>query len=100
MSSGLFSLRLIFEYSKSESLCDVSVTRINDIFSYVFLRMRKAIFESLEGPVKLIQWVKIANSFLQSASNLCSTLSFQACLCSSTYGCQIIFQNPLLTMEK
>ena len=29
-----------------------------------------------------------------------STLSFKACLCSSTYGCQRIFRNPLLKMEK
>ena len=34
--SGLFSLRLTFELSKSESLRDVSVTRIGDTFSYGF----------------------------------------------------------------
>ena len=28
------------------------------------------IVSSLKGPVKLIQWVKIAHSFLQSVSNL------------------------------
>ena len=32
MPSGLFSLRLTFEISKSESLRDVSVTRIGDTF--------------------------------------------------------------------
>ena len=37
MPSGLFSLRLMFERSKSESLRDVSVTRIGDTFSHGFL---------------------------------------------------------------
>ena len=36
--SGLFSLRLTFELSKSESLRDVSVTRIGDTFPTVFRR--------------------------------------------------------------
>ena len=36
MLSGLFSLKLTFERSKSESLCDVSVTIIGDTFSYGF----------------------------------------------------------------
>ena len=34
--SGLFSLRLTFELSISESVCDVRVTRIGDTFSYGF----------------------------------------------------------------
>ena len=33
---GLFSLKLMFERSKSESLRDVSVTRIGDTLSYGF----------------------------------------------------------------
>ena len=33
-SSGLFSLKLMFECSKSESLRDVSVTRVGDTISY------------------------------------------------------------------
>ena len=37
--SGLFSLRLTFELSKSESLRDVSVTRIGDTFPTVFCRL-------------------------------------------------------------
>ena len=36
MSSGLFSWRLMFECSKSESLRDESVTRISDSVSYGF----------------------------------------------------------------
>ena len=36
MPSRLFSLRLMFGRSKLESLCDVSVTRIGDAFSYGF----------------------------------------------------------------
>ena len=39
MPSGLFSLRLTFELSESESLCDVSVTRIGDTFPMVFRRL-------------------------------------------------------------
>ena len=39
MPSGLFSLRLMFERSKSESLRDVSVTRIGDTFPTVFRRL-------------------------------------------------------------
>ena len=37
--SSLFSLRLTFELSKSESLRDVSVTRIGDTFPAVFRRL-------------------------------------------------------------
>ena len=37
--SSLFSLRLTFELSKSESLRDVSVTRISDTFPTVFCRL-------------------------------------------------------------
>ena len=36
MSSGLFSLKLIFDRSKLESLCDISITRIGDTLSYGF----------------------------------------------------------------
>ena len=36
MPSHLFSLRLMFVHSKSESLHDVSVTRIGDTLSYGF----------------------------------------------------------------
>ena len=36
MPSGLFSLRLTFERSKSESLRDVTVTRIGYALSYGF----------------------------------------------------------------
>ena len=39
MPSGLFSLRLTFERSKSESLRDVSVTRMGDTFSQGFRRL-------------------------------------------------------------
>ena len=39
MPSGLFSLRPTFELSKSESLRDVSVTRIGDTFPTVFRRL-------------------------------------------------------------
>ena len=41
--SGLFSFRLKFELSKSESLRDVSVTRIGDTFPTVFRRLQYAI---------------------------------------------------------
>ena len=37
--SGLFSLSLTIERSKSETLRDVSVTRIGDTFSTVFRRL-------------------------------------------------------------
>ena len=39
-------------------------------------------------------------SFIFSLCQICSTLSFYACLCSSTCECQIIFRNPLPKMEK
>ena len=54
---------------------------------------------SYKGPVKLMQRVKIAHSFLHSMLN-CSTLSFSACLGSSTSDCERIFGNPLLKVEK
>ena len=39
MPSGLFSLRLTFECSKSESLHDITVTRIVYTFPTVFCRL-------------------------------------------------------------
>ena len=36
MPSGLFSLKLMFDRSKSESVCDASITRIGDTLSYGF----------------------------------------------------------------
>ena len=45
-----------------------------------------------KGPVKLIQRVKIAYSFVYSLCQICSTLPFKACICSSTYGCQRILE--------
>ena len=44
MPSGLFSLRLTFEILKSESLRDVSITRIGDTFPMVFHRLTSHTF--------------------------------------------------------
>ena len=41
MPSGLSSLKLKFDRSKLESLCDVAVTRIGDTFPTVFRRLSK-----------------------------------------------------------
>ena len=38
MASRLFSLKLMFDRSKLESLRDVSVTRIGDTLSYDFIQ--------------------------------------------------------------
>ena len=38
MSSDLFSLKLISDCSKLESLCDISVTRMGDTLHYGFLQ--------------------------------------------------------------
>ena len=53
-----------------------------------------------KGPVKLIKLVKIAHSDFYSLCQVSSTLSFQACLCSSRNGCQRIFRKSLPKMEK
>ena len=47
--SGLFSLRVTFEFPKSESLRDVSVTRIGDTFPMVFRRLYTKIKSALVG---------------------------------------------------
>ena len=52
-----------------------------------------------KGPVKLIQRVKIALSFLHALSNLFHQLSFSAWLSSSTSDRERIFRNPLLKLE-
>ena len=42
MPSSLFSLKLMFDRSKVESLCDVSVTIISDTLSYGVPQTEKA----------------------------------------------------------
>ena len=64
-------------------------------------RIAKSLLAGKE-PVKLMQRVKIAHSFLQFVSHqfYVIILSLPTCLCSSKYRCQRIFLNPLLKMEK
>ena len=55
MPLGLFSLRLTFEISKSESLRDVSVTRIGDTFPTVFRRLISRTLSQAEVDMSTIQ---------------------------------------------
>ena len=50
MPSRLFSLRLMFDCSKSESLRDVNVTRIGDALSYGFPQTALSANKSTMGP--------------------------------------------------
>ena len=57
-------------------------------------------FLGLKGPVKLIKRVKTAYSFLQFVSDQFHIIILSLPICIATNGCQRIFRNPLLEMEK
>ena len=75
MPSHLFSLRLMFDLSKFESLHDVSVTRIGDTLSYGFLQTEVVLV--ICNRHEIVTWERltcIQNNSYQATGGACDVI--------------------------